>query len=204
MPDPPTCLIRGRTPARVAPGDLLGFSHCGTQGVIINVGTLGCPCWGLSHVGMVLAHPVTGDPVLFESTMSYDLPCEITGKQTSGVQAHDIPLRVRTYPGRVWAYPLSTPLSAGESDELTEMAQELLGVDYDTVGAVRARFLGLGWLARLYRPEDQRALFCSEFCAGLWRSVGRLTTSNVSVFSPNGLHRRAVRDGITRRRVRVR
>jgi len=52
-------------------------------------------------------------------------------------------------------------------------------------------------LAKLFRqPEDLSKLFCSEWVAACLRIVGRLDTPNASAWSPNGLVRHLVREGI--------
>ena len=173
------------------PGDMIGFSHRGCLGWTINLATGGVPGWGLSHVAQVIAHPEDGHPILCEATAWPSQPCIIRGVYTDGLQCHGISARVWSYPGRVWRYPLTTPLMDEQSKQLTDFAVENLGRRYDYVGAFRARGAGFGWLERRLRKEDLRSLFCSEFVAAGWRAAGIVGWRNASAWSPNRLARAA-------------
>lgn len=179
------------------PGDLLGFSHCSRYGVLINLVTLGVPFYGLSHVSVLAKAPLSRpwpSALSWESTSLCRRPCWMTGLYIDGVQAQRLRARVREYRGHVWHYPLKTPLSRLESVTLTNYCESQLATAYDTVGAMRSRFLGLGWLRRrLCSHEDLTSLFCSEFCAAAYREVGRFETPDASGWHPNGLARALVR-----------
>jgi len=173
------------------PGDVLGFSSRSCLGIWINLGTFGVPLVGLSHVGVVIAHPETGELVLCESTTLAPWKCCIRGQRTSGVQCQRIDRRVERYQGTVWRYPLAIPLITDQSERLTSYCVHSLGTRYDMDGAFRARVLGFGWLHRLLfgRDEDLTSLFCSEFVAAALRSIGQFRTSSASNWNPNKLTR---------------
>ncbi len=179
----------------IQPGDLLGFSGCSLKSSVIRVctGGLWC-CSGLSHVGIAVAWPAVHRPLVCESTSLCELPCLAAGVRVRGVQVHTIRQRVATYRGRVWHYPLSEALTQLRSENLTAFCREFLGVQYDRRGAIGARHTVL---AKLFRqPEDLSKLFCSEWVAACLRIVGRLDTPNASAWSPNGLVKHLVREGI--------
>lgn len=179
-------------------GDLVGFSACSGLGVAVNLGTLGAPFWGLSHVGIVAGDPLhpAYRPLLYESTTLYGQPCCIRGMVTDGVQAHPLAPRVISYSGKVWLYPLSVPLADAEAATLMDYCIGELGTSYDALGAFRSRFMGLGWLARLlYRREDLTSLFCSELCASGLHNLG-LLGNNASEWSPNALGRAVLRQRV--------
>ena len=196
-------------------GDILGFSGNSWWSAGINVATYGLPWWSLSHVGIVAeipkhciwpdsvimdcryCPPKPGTLVLFESTMSCDLPCIFQGKVVSGVQGHKIADRVAEYQGKVWRYPMRRTLRPLESERLTHYLLSHLGVDYDTIGAFRAGGVGFSFVESLFRPEDLTSLFCSEFVAAAQKHV-RLLDGGVSAnrWSPNLLVRTEWRRGL--------
>lgn len=182
-------------------GDLLFFSACTKLGILINLGTIGIPGFGLSHAAILACHPSRPgtQPLVFESTMTYNEPCVIQGRNIDGVQAHYLFPRVRNYPGKVWLYPLAVPLTEEQSARLSQFCFVSLGTSYDKDGAVRSRFLGLGWLGRLlYNREDLTSLFCSEFQVSCLNRL-RLTSQNASGFNPNAAGRFVLRKRICTR-----
>ena len=185
------------------PGDILGFSECSLSGAAINLATWGCPGWGLSHVGIVAMRPGTTRQLLWESTSLCPLPCDIQARVVSGVQAHRLWARLRTFAGRVWVYRLTTPLTEAESTRLSLFVWTHLGVSYDFLGAFRLRVTPLGLLEQLLCPEELHSLFCSELLAAALRHIGRHGDHNASRWSPNRLCRHLVRAGIYCPAVRI-
>ena len=155
----------------------------------------------MSHVEIV-AKALAGDavPLLFESTTLATEPCLITGKRTSGVQAHDLDQRIQQFPGRVWHYPLTRKLRIVQSIQLTDFCIHHVnaGTGYDALEAFRSRATPLGWLERLLlrSPENLSRLFCSEFVAAAWKECEVWNAPNASRWSPNAIARSAVRTGI--------
>ncbi len=202
----------GATPPPPKAGDLIGFSDPGPIGTGINLATWGIPGWGLSHVGIIADHPDYDRPLLFESTTLADSPCLITREKTRGVQAHYLWKRIDAFDGRVWHYPLATPLCQDFVPDWPYGAPALaayvvmqLGADYDALGAFRSRGTPLGLLERLLciHRENLASLFCSEFVAAAWRASKVWNTGNASRWSPNSLARAAVRRGVVRKPVRI-
>lgn len=194
--------MRLRGISLIRPGDLIGFSGCNWKSSLIRIGTCGwiC-CGGLSHVGIAVAWSGHQRPLLCESTSLGEFPCVAQGKLVAGVQLHYLRQRIVTYHGMVWHYPLAVPLVSEESDALAAFARQHLGRPYDLRGAFAARHTPLAWLVR--PAEDLAELYCSESCAVGLRHVGRLATDNASAWSPNGLARHLVRQGICKKPRRI-
>lgn len=180
------------------PGDLVGFSGADILADLINLGSLGIPRRGLSHVAIVAEH--TAGLAVYESTTTVSLPCLINEEPVDGVQCHLIADRVIGYAGRVWHYPLRRPLSLRESLDLSiDLAQTCrCRRPYDYMGAFdsRSTLIGLAMRAKFGR-ENLTKLFCSELGADKWRRAHILHTKNASRWSPNALARYAVRHGLT-------
>jgi len=174
-------------------GDLIGFSHKSCLGFWINVGTLGVPFYGLSHVGMI-----GPGHMIYESTTLSQRPCVFSGKRTKGVQAHEPVSRIRSYHGRVYHYRLNGKLSKLQRTVLGRYLYRQLGTPYDALGAFRSRDLGLGtvekWLIK--RPENLNSLFCSEYLAAALKMSCIWEPKNASRWNPNRLVRVLVREGI--------
>jgi len=199
-------------PPVLQPGDLIGFSDPGPIGFGINLATWGVPGWGLSHVAILAEHPDHNRPLLWESTTLADRPCLIAKKRTRGVQAHYPWQRIAGFDGRVWHYPLKTPLYRDwvpdwpyGSPALTRYVVDALGTKYDTLGALRSRSTPLGIIRRLLCVHDENlaSLFCSEFVAAAWRAAHIWHTGNASKWSPNSLARAAVRRGVVHKPTRI-
>lgn len=194
----PTPLLPS-SPTHFAPGDLVGFLHHGCAGFWINVGTLGLPGRGLSHIAIVVDNLRTdgqGPPLLLvESIHRHPLPCAVRGVHVSGIQAHWIESRIAEYPGRVWHFPIRQPLDWAQRMALRLNCRKLLGTRYDAPGALASRDLGLGWLGRWWfdQPEDLSSLFCSEFSYEMLERISVLPADNASRWSPNGLAREVIR-----------
>ena len=185
------------------PGDVFGFSSCSSMGFWINLGTWGIPFWCLSHVAVVAAHPSTGQPLLFESTLSGNRRCVIQKEHVKGMQAHYPGLRIQLYHGKVWHYSLRNTLSDKQSNRLTEYFVGLLGVGYYKIGAFRSRATPWGLLEQYWRPENLQALFCAEVSAAGLRVVNEFRTGNASKWNPNSFVRALRRRGIVGKPQRV-
>ena len=183
---------------RPRPGDMIGFSGADLLADLINLGSLGLPRRGLSHVAIVANHP--DGLALYESTTTVGLPCLEARETRTGLQCHLITERVIGYPGRVWHYPLTRAITYIESAQLSARLRQMCceGRRYDYFGAFdsRSTFVGLAARAKFGR-ENLQALFCSEFLASEWRRLRILKTANASSWSPNALARYAVRHGLT-------
>jgi len=179
------------------PGHLLGFSGNDSLSAVINLGSLGWPGVGLSHVAICISHP--NGPALVESTTVCDLACIESGETRAGLQCHLLQDRIPGYPGRVWHYPLRRPLTYIDGRELSIRLRAMCreGVPYDYRQAIDSRSTIVAAFMRWkYGHEDLAQLFCSEMVAAEWRSLKILRTANASAWSPNALARYAVRHGL--------
>jgi hypothetical protein len=181
------------TSADIKAGDVIGFSGNGLVSGLVNLATLGIPCWGISHVG-IMAHADDGRLLLFESTSLEDCPCEISGEDFSGTQAHTLDRIVKAYDGKVWRYPLYRPLFDQEDKRLTEFLMDTIHTPYDAMGAFRSGGIGLSWVESLFREQDLHMIFCSEWVAAALSYIGIIHTDNASRWNPNRLCRRLRRD----------
>lgn len=168
----------------IKPGDVIGFSGRSWISAGVNIATYGIPLFGISHVG-IMANTPDGRMLIFESTSLEDLPCEISGENFTGTQAHKLEDILRVYKGRVYHYPLYRPLYTGESERLTQFLMETIHVPYDMMGALRAAGVGLSWIESLFRSQDLSLIFCSEWVASALSVIGVFPTSNVSRWNPN-------------------
>jgi hypothetical protein len=98
---------------------------------------------------------------IVESTTLGGMPCAIQGKPFSGVQVHPYEDYVRSYVGKVWLMRLVEPMSAEESQLLTDISLDLVGTPYDFAGAGLA---STRWLKRLcfWRTASRETQFCIE------------------------------------------
>jgi len=98
---------------------------------------------------------------LIESTTLGGAPCAIQGKEFAGVQVHRYEDYVRAYTGKVWIMPLVEPMTAEESQLLTDVSLDLVGTPYDYAGAGLA---GTRLLKRMcfWRTADRETVFCIE------------------------------------------
>jgi hypothetical protein len=206
--------LREDTPS-LRPGDLLGCCGRGLVSAAINLATWGLPGFGLSHVMIVgpsldkaemagwdycdctacllerLQHP----PLIWESTTLCDLPCAIHHRACDGVQAHGIAGRLQSYRGRIWHYPLTSPLGPLQLRHLQCFLFQHKDDPYDAIGAFRARDTLFGILERRLFRENLHSLYCSEFAAAAWRAAGVWHAPDVRL-NPNRLARLAVAAGI--------
>ncbi len=192
------------TLSTIRPGDMLGFCPPWHDplGAAINLGSLGIPGRGLSHVGLVADVAVDGAAVtcLYESTTTFGKPCLVRGEVVEGVQCHPVADRVRGYRGRVWRYPLRRRISDYEAVCLEERLRKLCVNEcpYDTLGALRSRsMVGAAVMRWKFYQEDIQELFCSELVANEWALMRILKTRSASRWNPNSLARYAVRHGLT-------
>ena len=168
-------------------GDVVGFSGRGWISAAVNIGTYGLPFFGISHVG-VMANDPDGRLLLFESSED-DIPCAISGERLVGTQAHVLEDVLKIYEGKVYHYPLYRPLYLNEDARLTRFLMETIHTPYDLMGALRTSGVGLSWIESIFRPQDLRTIFCSEWLASALSIIGVFPTSNASRWNPNRLIR---------------
>ena len=169
-------------------GDIIGFSGNSAISTLINIGTYGIPFWSLSHVG-IMAHAPDGRLLIFESTTLENCPCEITGEDFSGTQAHTLDKILKAYEGKVWHYPLYRPLYETEDRRLTEFLMATIHTPYDAMGAFRSAGVGLSWVESCFREQDLHMLFCSEWAAAALADIGIFQTNDANRWNPNHLCR---------------
>jgi hypothetical protein len=161
------------------PGSIVLFSGRGFVPWVIELGTCskfshGAHVCRITKTDLVKYRPVrkwrlTDEQVanwqdgiyLIESTTLGDKSCVIQGKPFSGVQVHRYDEYVRSYQGKVWVMRLVDPMTAEESQLLTDLSLDSVGTPYDFAGA------GLAWtrvLKRLcfWRTADRRTQYCIE------------------------------------------
>jgi hypothetical protein len=192
-------------------GDKIGFSGYAFESAAINIGTYGCPncgSWwpgflsGLSHVAYIAEHD--SQLWLIESTTDDDcsLPCAITGKRINGVQAHPIDARINSYLGKVWHYPLVTPMYEHQIKRSTEFTLANLGKSYDAKSAVRSGMAGWTFttslVARYFTSASFETFFCSRLCVSHDTVTGIFSTDDESLWSPNRYIRCERRMGLLR------
>ena len=170
-------------------GDIIGFSGRSWISAAINIATYGIPLWDISHVG-IMAHAADGRLLIFESTSLENLPCEIRHENFTGTQAHLLDDILRVYDGKAWQYPLYRALYPSEEGRLTEFLMETIGTPYDAMGALRSAGIGLSFVESLFHPSDLHSIFCSEWLAAAYATIGLYATDNVSRWNPNRLIRR--------------
>jgi len=188
------------------PGDLVIFYGRDFSSRVIEWATR-----GPSHVGIVCPHtsavpasrgaapPPEGgaaNMLLFESTTLCDEPCVLTGKHTSGVQAHEPDSRVAGYPGSVALLRLSPAwrLNPRETAMLHDWLMRVASEPYDLHGALLSGTRVFRWTALMPYP-DLGSLFCSELCAAALMRLHRLPLSNPGLYNPASLVRAVRRCG---------
>lgn len=176
------------------PGDTLGFTAWTPAGVAITFGTWGLPLWSISHVGGIVQ--VRDELLISEATRTCPYPCHIQNERVQGLQVQELERRIRTYPGLVWHYPLTSPLSREGERRLTLCLLANLGKDYDELGAFRVRQACFGWLLKYVWPENLRTLYCSEWWAAALRRASRFQTRSASRWNPKRLCRALVKRGV--------
>ena len=137
------------------PGDIIGFSGRGLVSDIINIATYGIPRIGISHVAVVGT-----TELLYESTTLNNEPCAVQHRLVRGVQAHTIDTRIAAYDGKVFHYPLSTPLDQSQSTSLLSFLNSLLGTSYNDIGAFRRLRKKFSWVESQLHRENLRGVFC--------------------------------------------
>jgi hypothetical protein len=164
-------------------GDLVPFYGREWKSRVIEWGTR-----GPSHIGIILE--AAGRLLLYESTTLCDLACELTGKLVRGVQAHTPEKRIAAYDGLAFRMPLRVPLSAEETNRLTNTALRDFppGTPYDLAGALASGPRLKHWRWLLPYP-DLGSMFCSGLCARLLQCVNRMNWHNPTCFSPGDLVR---------------
>lgn len=188
----------------VQPGDIIGFLGHGALSQCICCGTFALPFWpfyaGVSHVGIIGSYK--RQLYLFESTTLCDLPCAIKGHTIKGTQAHRLEDRLAAYHGRVYHYPLLSPLYADEKKRLNRFLLDTLGRPYDAIGARRS---GDGfWFLERWSREDQLArIYCSEWVAAAHAYIRLFQTDDIGKWSPNAFIRAERKQGIIGRRTRL-
>lgn len=155
---------------QASPGDIVACSGTGWVSWAIRLGT----CSPYSHVGIV----VRWRRRLFvvESTTLAARPCEISGKPTRGVQAHELEHWLAGYRGRVWLLRLAHgwELDAEESINLTNEALSWIGRGYDAVGALGSAPRCIDGIITRYCAgrEGRERAFCSRLVVRLLKSKG--------------------------------
>ncbi len=180
------------------PGDIIGFSGRGLVSDIINIATYGIPRIGISHVAVVGTAEL-----LYESTTLNNEPCAVQHCLVRGVQAHTIDTRIAAYDGKVFHYPLTTPLDQNQAHSLLSFLNSLLGTSYDDIGAFRAAGEEFSWVESRLHRENLHSIFCSEMVAAAHRALKLFQTDNVARWSPNLLVRVEQRQGIVQPPVRL-
>jgi hypothetical protein len=174
------------------PGDLLIFYGRDFSSRVIEWATR-----GPSHVGIVCPHvSATGAMLLFESTTLCDLPCLLTGKRISGVQAHEPASRIAGYAGSVALLRLAPAwrLNPREVDLLHDWLLHVANEPYDLRGALISGTRFFKWTALMPYP-DLDSLFCSELCAAALMRLHRMPLANPSLYNPASLVREVRRCG---------
>lgn len=178
-------------------GDILAFGSCSAVSGVIGIGQCTIPYLFPNHVGIFIDNHSLG-PVIVESLMSFNRPCLVQKKVTSGVQVHSLRLRVLTHPGRVWVYPLSKELTSAQYDELLRFLWSYIGTQYDLIGAFRSRQYSFleSWLSR---KEDLNRVFCSEFCAAALAKIDVIRTVETNRYNPRRFLRELIEQGAVTR-----
>ena len=138
----------------------------------------------------------TTNMLLFESTTLCDEPCLLTGKQTSGVQAHEPESRIASYAGGVAQLRLSPAwrLHPREVALLHDWLMRVASEPYDLHGALLSGTRVFKWTALMPYP-DLESLFCSELCAAALMRLHRLPLTNPGLYNPASLVREVRRCG---------
>jgi hypothetical protein len=187
---------------RLKAGDVIGFSGVAFESDIINLFTYGIPRRDLSHIAIIAPGP-TGKLLLWEANENAVSPCEITGKLTKGVQAHDPATRIDGYDGRAFYYELSRSLYPHETLRLKQRLLSDLEKAYDKDGAIRAGGIIFSAIESVLFKPDYSSFFCSELVVNKLSEIGVFSTSHASKYSPNYLVRELRRHGIVNRKVRL-
>lgn len=98
---------------------------------------------------------------IVESTTLGERSCSVQGKPFCGVQVHPYADYVRNYPGKVWVMRLVEPMTAEESQLLTDVSLDAVGTPYDFAGAGLSSTVFLKRLC-FWRTADRSTQFCIE------------------------------------------
>lgn len=190
---------------KIHPGDIIGTSGRGFVSDFINVGSMGLPRFGLSHIAIVGPYdPRFGSHLVYESTSFGRPACARRGKVVSGFQAHPLWDIVTDDTARAYWFPLRAPLQEDEIRYLDRLLSEYLGSRYDFIGAGKSGGGCLKWLVNsLFGRENTTTLFCSEIVALVLARLNRFRTRNASGYNPNSLKRRLRLQGIVERGIRI-
>lgn len=171
------------------PGDILAFQTPGFTSAVIRAVTFG----GVSHVGIICDHE--GGLVLAESTTmaAEGAPCLIQGRPVKGVQVHSLDEAI-TRPGKIWRYPVAERLSVKERRRLKIFLVSQLGKDYDMAGALASGPRLTRWASWLFKDESLSSLFCSELVSAAYCRLLRFDVRSSSVYNPNNMLRRMLRN----------
>lgn len=159
---------------------------------------------GPSHVALLApGPPVHGpEPLWYESTTMCNRECLMRGESVSGVQAHRWSDRASDYTsrgGRVVIYRLvpGEQLQAAEAHRLKLMLIDLLAeqVEYDYRGAMASGTRLCKWIGNQF-GRYSADLFCSDKIAMLLMRLSRLRRGNPNYYTPAGLLRELVRNGV--------
>lgn len=216
-------------------GDILAFAGRGVTSRIIQ----GATCSSISHVGSIawvgreelmdyfqvpygrLSCKWTPEIsrfigkweprfLLFEATTLAGLPCEITGMEVHGVQAHSPDKRIESYNGRVWRYRMTpdwyeTFCFKSGPRRMAEKLLRLIGTQYDGREAILSGTKLVKW-SRLWaalrglipgaKANHAKKVFCSEYLAGVLQHLGMFPIVDASKVNPAELIRYLVNAGV--------
>jgi hypothetical protein len=162
---------------------------------------------GPSHVAILAPGPsIHGpEPLWYESTTMCSRDCLMRGEPVSGVQVHDWGDRASDYTsrrGRVVIYRLSPgeSLTEQEQRQLQLMLVDMIAdqIEYDMRGALTSGTVVWKWLSNQF-GRHVGSLFCSDKIALLLMRLSRLKRGNTNYYTPAGLLRELVRNGVYQR-----
>ena len=111
----------------------------------------------LTHVGMLVQHPVTGEPWMLETHEEGDLFMDVP--QKGGVHLYPARARLSSYDGSLMVSRIVRPLPAARVLSLANALKDVPHLDgqYMHVGACK--------LWPFYDPTKKEGMMCSEFVA---------------------------------------
>lgn len=191
------------------PGDIAACYGRDPLSLVIRIGTywpLSPPGLrlGPSHVALMAPGPPSRghEQLWYESTTMCNRECLMQGEAVSGVQVHRWADRAADYTSRgsrVVIYRLvpGETLAAEDAHRLKLMLMDLVAaqIDYDYRGALTSGT----WLCKWIGNQLGRytgSLFCSDQIAMLLMRLNRLRRGNPNYYTPAGLLRELVRNGV--------